>query len=110
MSDHRIEEKIDGLTKMNYEQSERLARMEVSIIGAEKTRTKHDKMLTKLVEVSISNTEELKSNTDDLKYHIMRTDILQGRQNKIILAAAILVGAVSVVFGPTVIRIFGIFI
>ena len=94
-------DRLTKLTEINNEQNIKLAKLEVysdsmnSIV--ERLAENHDE----LVKISAANSESL-------KHHIKRTDILQSRQYKLIVGVACIVGIVSATMGPKLLGLLGI--
>lgn len=94
----QLETKLDKLAEINNDQNVKLASLEASSTIIKDSVAKHDDLLKKLVEISAINTESL-------KYHIMRTDILQDRQQKMIIVVAVILGMSLVEFGPEIVKL-----
>ena len=98
MSDQNL---LLQLSKINAEQSATLAEVKTGLKHNGELLKKHDEVMDKLVQIVTTNTE-------DLKYHIKRTDILQSRQYKIIILLAVAMGVALSIFGPSVLKFLGL--
>jgi hypothetical protein len=94
-------ERLTKLTEINNEQNIKLARLEV-----------HSERLSQIVERLAENHDELvkisSANSESLKHHVKRTDILQNRQYKIIMALSCVIGIVTATMGPKLLGLLGI--
>jgi hypothetical protein len=101
MNDSDAKLALQRLTDMAHEQRE--ISIEMRTITAQQTEMlkKHDRVMDNLVKQGAVNTANLET-------HIKRTDILQSRQHKLLIMAALAMGASAIEFGPSLLRFFGL--
>ena len=67
-----------------------------------------EKKIDKLVECSTRMEVHVERNTDDLKYHIKRTNIIESKLQKIVYLLLIGAGIGVALYGPTAFKLLGI--
>ena len=98
-----VERKLEKLADVNNQQDIKLAKLDGQLAHmttlVEHLVRNHDK----LVEISAVNSESLQT-------HIRRTNLLQSRQNKIMVLLSVAVGASLTMLGPKALGLLGFLI